>query len=234
MRAWLLAAAACKGGGEGVVGEGPDTDGDGLSDEFEAGIGSNPEAPDTDRDGWDDRAEVDGNTDPLNGYEHPYTGGWPIGACVDGVGATGNAIGGVAEDFALMDQHLDGVRLHAFCDRVVVMAASAPWCDPCRQEAPFLAAMYTKYAAQGLMVITLLGEDVSGNTASAEDLTAWADEYGATHPVLQDVGFSVAGRFKDFGSTALPANTLLGHGLVVQATELPAVTEADIVELLAR
>ena len=53
--------------GDDVVG-GRDRDGDGLDDETERRIGTNPDDPDTDRDGIDDGIEVGGatGTDPLN------------------------------------------------------------------------------------------------------------------------------------------------------------------------
>ena len=57
----------------------------------------------------------------------PYTGGWSVGACADGVRATGNAVGQVAQDFALLDQHGDTVHLHDFCDRVVWLVFAAFW-----------------------------------------------------------------------------------------------------------
>jgi peroxiredoxin len=228
--ALLLLVVACDG--KGVLGDGKDTDGDGLSDEYEASIGTNPEAADTDHDTWDDRAEIDGNTDPMNGYDHPYRGGWPIDACRDQMEGSGNTIGQVAEDFSLMDQHYDGVRLHSFCDRVVVLVAAAQWCQPCMAEAPFMRHLYERYAAQGLMVITLLGEDVDGSTASDEDLLEWATTFGITHPVLQDVGFTVASRYNGNASTQLPSNTLLARGAVIEVTAVPELTEAQIEELL--
>lgn len=44
---------------------GPDKDGDGLSDELEAALGSNASSTDTDSDGFSDRQEVSGGFDPL-------------------------------------------------------------------------------------------------------------------------------------------------------------------------
>jgi hypothetical protein len=49
----------------------PDTDGDGLVDELEAGIGSNPDLVDTDNDGWNDGEEFARRSSPVKAFLHP-------------------------------------------------------------------------------------------------------------------------------------------------------------------
>ena len=46
--------------------DGPDTDGDGLSDAEEAELGTDPEEADSDDDGLTDGEEIDLGTDPLD------------------------------------------------------------------------------------------------------------------------------------------------------------------------
>lgn len=104
-----------------------DSDGDGLTDAEEATLGTDPQVADTDLDGWDDGDEVDGHTDPNSATDHPYTGGWAMGACRDDLVASGNGVGQVTADFALLDQHGDTVRLHDFCDREVLLVGAAFW-----------------------------------------------------------------------------------------------------------
>jgi len=53
---------------------GYDSDGDGLSDEEEAEIGTDPNNPDTDGDGFSDGEEVRKGTDPLDPNDHPMPG----------------------------------------------------------------------------------------------------------------------------------------------------------------
>lgn len=48
-----------------------DTDEDGLDDEMELMIGTNPEDPDTDGDGWDDLTEIIQGTDPCDLHDFP-------------------------------------------------------------------------------------------------------------------------------------------------------------------
>ena len=104
-----------------------DDDGDGLTNGEETDLGTDPANADTDGDGFSDSDEVLGHTDHTQADDHPYTGGWPIDACRDTVVATGNTVGDVAEDFDLMDQYGEQVRLHSFCDRVVLLVGAAFW-----------------------------------------------------------------------------------------------------------
>lgn len=105
----------------------PDADGDGLSASEEAELGTDPELADTDGDGWQDGEELDGNTDPTDDRDHPYTGGWSIGACRDDLREEGTQPGQVVPDFALMDQYGEDVHLHDFCDRPVFLVFAAFW-----------------------------------------------------------------------------------------------------------
>ena len=228
----LSALLACGKGDDGPKITKTDRDGDGLTNAEEAAIGSNPDAADTDRDTWDDGIEVDNHTDPLDGFDHPYEGGWAIDPCRDETYGSSNTPGSVAEQFSLMDQHGDPVRLHDFCDRVVVLASAAEWCQPCQTEAVFLQGMYDKYKDDGLMVLTLLGEDVDSRPPSQEELSTWASAFGVTHPVLQDTSFTVTVAFTGLVSNNLPANHLLERGSIVHSVNQPEVTEAEIVELL--
>jgi hypothetical protein len=104
-----------------------DDDNDGITNGEEASLGTDPNKADTDGDGYSDLEEVEGNTDRTEAADHPYAGGWPIAACRDGIVATGNEEGDIADDFALMDQHGDTVALHSFCDRTVLLVGAAFW-----------------------------------------------------------------------------------------------------------
>jgi hypothetical protein len=104
-----------------------DDDNDGITNGDEATLGTDPANADTDGDGHTDLAEVEGNTDPLDATDYPYAGGWPIAACRDTIHSTGNEVGDIADDFALMDQFGESVRLHSFCDRAVLLVGAAFW-----------------------------------------------------------------------------------------------------------
>ena len=158
---------------------------------------------------------MDANTDPTDEWDHPYRGGWEIGACRWDVRATGNGIGQVTENFALYDQYGELVKLHDFCDRAIILVASATWCGPCNAEAPELGAWYDQFDDEGLMVITLLGENMFGDPPSQGDLRDWAETHGLSHPVVADPGWGVTIRYIDGYSIGLPSLSLLGGGAEV-------------------
>ena len=100
-----------------------DSDRDGLLDDEEDVLGTDPALPDSDGDDWIDGDEVGSWTDPLDPDDHPYTGGWPIGACRHSIQGSGWAPGFTAQQFALPDQYGDTVRLHDFCEQAVLLTA---------------------------------------------------------------------------------------------------------------
>ncbi len=104
-----------------------DADQDGLLGSEEAELGTDPALADSDGDGADDGVELDNSTDPLDGGEYPYKGGWAIDACHSDIKGEGFAAGDVGDDFALADQFGQEVHLYSFCNRVVYMVFAAFW-----------------------------------------------------------------------------------------------------------
>lgn len=102
-----------------------DTDADGLLDDQEITAGTDPDNPDSDEDSFEDGEEIDAYTDPTDPDDHPYYGGWDIGACRHDLTATGNGVGDVAEQFELVDQYAEILRLHDFCHKEVMIIYGA-------------------------------------------------------------------------------------------------------------
>lgn len=98
-----------------------DSDGDGLTDQEEADLGSDPANADSDSDGFADGEEADWYTDPTDPNDHPYEGGWPIDSCRNDLVPSGMAEGDVINDVKLVDQYGEEVRIHDFCDHVLLI-----------------------------------------------------------------------------------------------------------------
>ena len=101
-----------------------DQDGDGLLSDLESQLGTDPYSTDSDGDGYSDDEEYGLGTDPADALSRPYIGGWPMDPCADQVVATGHTIGDTVEDFQLLDQYGDLVRMYDFCAHTVLLVES--------------------------------------------------------------------------------------------------------------
>lgn len=209
-----------------------DGDGDGLLDPDEAAAGSSPSNPDSDGDGYDDGEEVASHTDPTDGEDLPYELGWRIDGCRDAVEGAGYAEGEVVADTTLVDQLEEEVRIHDFCDQVVLLDFSAGWCGACQAEAPELQAFFEEHEDEGFMAVTTYMENVDRSAPTLDEVQLWADTFGLTFPVLLDDqgfynGFAQATGQSSIG---LPLMVLIDRGMVVAMSQ--GATTDDALELL--
>ena len=70
-----------------------------------------------------------------------------------------------------------------FRGKVVLVNISGSWCPNCHDEAPFLAALYKKYRAKGLEIVTLSFEEAD-QLANPTRLRAFIATYGLEYTVL--------------------------------------------------
>lgn len=115
-----------------------DGDGSGITPPGMGGGGGGGGGPDPssddDGDGYTFAEEEAAGTNPDYAYSHPYTGDYNVGNCEDGVaegdaGASGSAyaVGDIAANFSLMDQHGEMVDLYSFCGKTVMLVSGAFW-----------------------------------------------------------------------------------------------------------
>jgi thiol-disulfide isomerase/thioredoxin len=114
----------------------PDTDDDGLLDGEEAEHGADPLLADTDDDGYTDRDEVHEGHDPADPSDRIYIGNWPYVHDKSGIEPTTHPTRQVGETFLrlqLVDQHGEVVDLYDFYneDKPVVIDISGEWCPSC-------------------------------------------------------------------------------------------------------
>jgi hypothetical protein len=113
-----------QGGGQG--GALPNPDGDCLSDEEEATLGTDPTLADSDEDGVGDCEEVGCVSDPLDATEVCYACGWRHDDPGDLV-STGAAEGDVIANLDLVDQCNDTVKLWDFAREYHILFMTAAW-----------------------------------------------------------------------------------------------------------
>lgn len=155
-----------------------DTDGDGLTDGAEVTAATDPLAPDTDGDSYLDGDEVRTHHDPLDPDDRIYTGYWPYNAEKEALGDTGWTTaptdGTRLPRFAWTDQFGDPVDDFDFAAEgvpTVVMLAGA-WCAPCEDLAALVAGEPSPLAGQGYDALPGLVRDGSIRWITVLDATA--------------------------------------------------------------
>jgi peroxiredoxin len=72
------------------------------------------------------------------------------------------------------------VSLHEFRGQVVYLSFWASWCEPCRQEMPYLAQLWQRHQQQGFQVLAI---NVEEDSVLAKEFVA---QYDVPFPVLRD------------------------------------------------
>ncbi|RLA45097.1 MAG: TlpA family protein disulfide reductase [Gammaproteobacteria bacterium] len=80
----------------------------------------------------------------------------------------------------------DGLSLADHRGDVVYLTFWASWCEPCRQEMPYLAQLWQRHHGAGLQII---GINVDEDVAAARQ---FAEEHDLPFPLVQDVGRKVS------------------------------------------
>jgi len=87
-------------------------------------------------------------------------------------------------DFTLKDQNGDDWNLYENYGSLIVLDFSAEWCYYCQVAAADAQTVQDAYADEGLIYVTLMIENSSGNPPSESMISQWADYYGIDAPVL--------------------------------------------------
>lgn len=104
-----------------------DSDGDGLTDNFEGTIGTDPFDADTDGDGYQDGVEHLNYFFANDASDWPYLGDYPREAIPGGVASGGTGVGAVPPNFSDQDQHGQDLFFHRFYGNVVMVELAAEW-----------------------------------------------------------------------------------------------------------
>ena len=95
-------------------------------------------------------------------------------------------------------ERLDGsgpLALAGLRGKAVIVNFWASWCDPCKDEAPFLQRTYERYRGRGLVVLGVDVEDFR------KDARHFVRRYGLTYPNVRDVKKETIGKW---GVTGYP------------------------------
>lgn len=237
----LLSACIFKGN-ENNEPTGPiDTDGDGLYDDEEADLGTDPAMVDTDGDGVNDGQEVDDGTNPTYKWSFKYaSGGYKVGDCPvapDEANAGPTAIatldyggrhyewdayqnGDIMKDFILQDEWGQDVHLYSFCGQTVIITVSAEWCGPCQQLASKLSRTQDEFADENFTFVEVLYQNDAGRDVSADTLANWRTDYDLNGiPVVGPITEGQAYVSSLEGDGYIPTSIVIGADMTVLAMD---------------
>jgi thiol-disulfide isomerase/thioredoxin len=106
----------------------------------------------------------------------------------------------LAPDFTLASKDGSNVRLQEQVGDVVLINFWASWCGPCREELPYLEALYQEYADLGF---TILAVNVDEDPSKADILL---NDIPVSFPVLFDVNDDVS---KLYDVQAMPTTVIV-------------------------
>jgi peroxiredoxin len=169
-----------------------DADADGLTDAFEAQVGTLPDQADSDGDGCSDTLEVLTHYRPLDAEDRPYQGLYPRGPRPDEAAfaemaetfGAGFDVGQQNLNWTLTDQHGEAVELYDLYGQVVLVLIAREWCEPCQAEAQALEPYYQANKDRGFVILNLMLEGIADDSPPQTD--RWAEYWGLTYPVLGD------------------------------------------------
>jgi hypothetical protein len=194
-----------------------DSDQDGLSDDEEAELGTDPLQKDTDHDNYWDSWEIIEGTDPLDLDSRIYTGWWPYNPNKDAMpqaswAEASHASGSLIPRGQFLDRHGELVDLYDFANftinttgepAYIIADISAQWCVPCHNMAFWLGGGMnadTAYFTQNFPSVpdkvhelrvwwmTFIVEGSDGDPPDAGDPVVWFSVHSDNYiPVFADV-----------------------------------------------
>jgi thiol-disulfide isomerase/thioredoxin len=148
---------------------------------------------------------------------------WPVTEPPAGLEEEGFAIGEVVPDFLLMDQHGQNVSIWQFYDMLVAVDVSTMWCAPCQELASEAEETYQEFKGDGFIHLTILPQNLEGDTPTQENLNQWADAFDLNVPVVADTDGIYSTPL--VGSEAFPVVILLDRDLTVRQKIQPPTDE---------
>jgi peroxiredoxin len=206
-----------------------DIDGDGLPNDFEDEIGTDPLREDSDGDGYLDGAEYLEYFLPWDASDFPYLGGYPRGPLPEEVVGEGYDQGQITPDWMHHDQFDQLLHMHRFYGNVVVIYIDNEEPPPIGHIVPDVQAAYDELQDQGFVVLNfLIGGEVWG---SAPDAQRFIAEHGLTFPVLEHAGQTISDEYQYVGF--VPHFTVLDRELRIRAISFSGYYEWEYARALA-
>ena len=116
----------------------------------------------------------------------------------------------VAADFSLKDQYGNTHTLSDYKGKYVFLNFWATWCPPCREEMPYIQALYEEYQEMDDSDVVFLGvafPELKGWEQDVAGITNFLNENEYTYPVVMDEEASL---YASYYITAYPTTFIIG------------------------
>lgn len=210
-----------------------DSDGDFLSDEFEALIGTRRDLRDSDGDGFTDAEEHLSYYDATDNGDHPMEDSdYPRLALPEDIEADGWGEGDISDSWEREDHLEQELRLHDFFGNVIVIATLAEYVDTAQSDAMEQQDAYDDFRDRGLMVFHLLVDGEPEDTPP--DPEGWASDFGLGFAVINDVQQTLIPAYVDMSGDTfiIPSYTVIGRDMVIAEHDNTDRFNTDLVEEL--
>jgi cytochrome c biogenesis protein CcmG/thiol:disulfide interchange protein DsbE len=115
---------------------------------------------------------------------------------------------GTAPDFRVTTFDGQEIALSGLRGQIVVVNFWASWCEPCKEEAPHLEAVWQTYRERGVVVLGIAWSDVEADTR------AFIADFDLTYPNAPDIGTRIG---DDYLIRAVPETYIIDReGQVVE------------------
>ena len=112
-----------------------------------------------------------------------------------------------ALDFTLYDQYGNEHTLSDYEGKTIFLNIWATWCPPCKEEMPYIEALYKEYGENSEDIIILgLAAPNLGREGSEEHITSFLEEEGYTFPVVFDDEWN---QIYGYGISAFPTTFII-------------------------
>lgn len=117
-----------------------------------------------------------------------------------------------APDFTLVDQNGETHTLSDYKGKVVFLNFWATWCPPCKDEMPYIQALYEEQGLNAGDVVVLgianpkTDEYPNNSDGTVQDVTDFLSQNGYTYPVVMD---TTGEMFSAYGITAFPTTFMI-------------------------
>jgi peroxiredoxin len=110
-------------------------------------------------------------------------------------------VGASAPEFSLPTLRGDFVKLSDYRGKVVFLNIWATWCGPCREEMPFMEALYQRLKGRQFEMLA-----ISIDRGGKETVGSFVSKYGLRFPVLLDPESKT---YKLYGLTGVPETFII-------------------------